>query len=133
MCDSSDWEVACEGGDSCTWSYGATATCSTSQPTTCNGKEYDCNSSTSGDEDCLFTTGSPTFPACYADWDAAGNIYDMSGNVREWTNTSPAAGIYELRGGSFNTIEAGRRCQFDFTVAQSTFSHPSTGFRCCYY
>ena len=59
----------------------------------------------------------------------------MSGNVKEWTNTAPPAstGVHNIRGGSFNNVEAGRTCQFDFPVAANNFASPNTGFRCCYY
>jgi formylglycine-generating enzyme required for sulfatase activity len=60
-------------------------------------------------------------------------VFDLSGNAREWTNTTRGTDIYELRGGSFNNVEAGRTCEFDFTVADQTFRHPNTGFRCCFY
>ena len=131
LCDAPDWETACEGpAGTCDWSYATM--CTASQRTVCNGKEYDCNSATPQDEDCLFTTGSATFPSCRTPWTTA-SIYDLSGNAREWTNTSRGTAIYELRGGSFNNVEAGRACDFDFTVAEQTFRHPNTGFRCCYY
>jgi hypothetical protein len=131
LCDASDWETACEGPTgTCDWSYASS--CTTSQRMTCNGKEYDCNSSTPQDEDCLFNTGSSTFGSCRTVW-STGSVFDLSGNAREWTNTTRGTDIYELRGGSFNNVEAGRTCEFDFTVADQTFRHPNTGFRCCFY
>ena len=132
LCSAADWEVACEGpAGSCDWSYAAS--CSSSQPTACNGMEHDSEAGRAGDQDALYTTGSPTFPMCYTSWAAAGRIYDMSGNVREWTSTAAGTGVYEVRGGSFQSIEAGRACAFDFTVAEQGFAAPSTGFRCCQY
>ena len=131
LCDAPDWESGCEGpAGSCDWSYGSM--CMMSQPTACNGAEYDC-SSAPGDQDCRYPTGSPVFPMCYADWGAGGRAYDMSGNVREWTATNRGTNIFEVRGGSYNHIEAGRTCQWDFTVSNRTFSGPNTGFRCCMY
>jgi len=62
-----------------------------------------------------------------------GSIYDITGNVKEWTATARGSGIYEIRGGAYTNIEAGRRCDFDFTVGASTFSFGDTGFRCCHY
>jgi formylglycine-generating enzyme required for sulfatase activity len=100
---------------------------------TCNGEEYDCDSGRAGDQDCLFSTGSTTFPSCRTSWAAAGNVYDMSGNAREWTSTAVGSSIYEVRGGSYASIEAGRACDFDFTVSAASSAAGNTGFRCCYY
>jgi len=132
LCDSADWQAACEGPSmSCEWSYNTS--CSSSQPTRCNGAEYDCDGGTAGVQDCLQRTGSGTFSGCRTNWGGAGSVYDLSGNVKEWTNTEVIAGVHELRGGSYNNIESGRTCDFDFTVAADDFAFPNTGFRCCYY
>ncbi|MCZ7687240.1 MAG: MopE-related protein [Sandaracinaceae bacterium] len=126
LCEAPDWEATCEGPTgTCEWSYGAM--CTTSQQTACNGAEHDCRSE-AGDQDCLYTTGSPTFPMCFTDWGAAGDVYDLSGNVREWTATSRGTNLFEVRGGSYNHIEAGRSCTFDFAVARRDDSLPNTGF-----
>jgi hypothetical protein len=53
--------------------------------------------------------------------------------LKEWTQTSPSANIYEVRGGSYNNLENGRTCAFNFTVGDTSFRFPTTGFRCCYY
>lgn len=132
LCDAADWQLACEGPTgSCDWSY--SMTCGASEPTRCNGAEYDCVSGTAVDDDCLFSTGSPTFPGCYTDWAASGDIYDLSGNVKEWTSTEVADGLHSIRGGAYNNREGGRTCDFDFTVGDLDFAFPNTGFRCCYY
>jgi hypothetical protein len=132
LCDAADWQTGCEGpSGTCDWSYASS--CTSSQPETCNGQEYDCIPSTYANDNCLYTTGSPTFPSCRTSWGGLGSLYDMSGNAKEWTNTAAGSMIYEIRGGSYTSIEAGRACGFDFTVAQEDFTHPNTGFRCCYY
>jgi formylglycine-generating enzyme required for sulfatase activity len=81
----------------------------------------------------MFPTASATFANCFTDWTGAGVIYDMSGNVKEWTNTAVTSGVHAIRGGSYNNIEPGRTCTFDFTVGNNSFSFPNTGFRCCNY
>jgi len=130
LCSAEDWQAACRGPSSCEWSY-ATA-CTMSQPTTCNGREFDCDPATPDDDDCLLPTGSSSFPSCRTDWGPAGAVYDLSGNAREWTSTTRRPGVRELRGGSYTSIEDGRRCGFSFAAAAETFSHPTTGFRCCH-
>lgn len=57
----------------------------------------------------------------------------MSGNVKEWTYDERVPGLHDIRGGAYNNVEAGRTCQFDYTLGDETFSFPHTGFRCCYY
>jgi hypothetical protein len=132
LCDAMDWEAACEGPSaSCDWSY--QSSCATSSTLTCNGLEFDSDSGTSGNQSALYSTASTSFGACFTDWAGAGVLYDLSGNAREWTYTAVAAGVHEIRGGSYTNIEPGRSCQFDFTAAGSTFSFPNTGFRCCNY
>jgi Notch-like protein len=134
LCDAADWQTACQGpAGTCEWSY-ATA-CSTSSRMTCNGEEYDCDGARAGDQDCLMSTASTTFPGCRTPWGAAagGDLYDMSGNAREWTATSVSSGVFQVRGGSYESIEAGRSCDYNFTVSAGTSAAPNTGFRCCYY
>jgi hypothetical protein len=137
LCDALDWQEACEGpvaATPCSYSYAGSATvCRTSATLTCNGDEFDSNMSLAGDQDALFTTGSPTsFTSCGTTW-SGGVVRDLSGNVKEWTNTSTSAGAFQIRGGSYNNVEIGRTCQFDFTVGSSAFRFPNTGFRCCNY
>jgi formylglycine-generating enzyme required for sulfatase activity len=132
LCEALDWQAACQGpGGSCEWSYGSM--CTTSQRTACNGAEHDCDASLAGDQDCLYQTGASEFPMCFASWGAAGDVFDLSGNVREWTATSRGGSFFEVRGGSYNHIEEGRACDFDFAVARRTDALPNTGFRCCMY
>jgi hypothetical protein len=131
LCDAPDWEAACRGpSSSCDWSYASS--CEASSRMTCNGEEFD-SASASGDQDALYPTASSTFAMCYTDWDSAGVVYDLSGNVKEWTATATGTGIHEIRGGSYNNVEGGRTCQFDFTVGDPNFAFPNTGFRCCRY
>ena len=128
LCGANDWESACEGPTgTCDWSYASN--CTTSQPLVCNGKERD-SSPAPGDQDAIAATGA--FPMCGTQW-AGGRIFDLSGNVKEWTSTAVSAGVYQQRGGAYTTLEEGRACDFDFTVASGDFAHPNTGFRCCFY
>ena len=132
LCDAEDWEVGCQGSSgTCNWAY--PTACNSSNTTRCNGKEYDSDSGTGGDQDSIFPTGSPTFPMCYANHGGSNRIYDLSGNVKEWTYTEAATDIHEIRGGSYNNVEPGRTCTFDFTTGDLNFAFPNTGFRCCRY
>ncbi len=130
LCSADDWQDACEANNTCTWSY--ENSCSSSQPLVCNGEEHD-SAGNAGDQDSVYVTGSTTFPACFAAL-PNGDVFDMSGNIKEWTSTERGSStVHEIRGGSYNNIESGRTCQFSFTAGNNQFQFPNTGFRCCLY
>jgi len=130
VCNAADWQYTCERGAGWVYPYNV----STYNAATCNGNDFDC-SAAAGDQDCLYDT--EAFAGC--SWDPPGGgangIYDLSGNLKEWTNTERPAGSndYEIRGGSYNNIAEGLTCQFDFTLANDGFSFQNLGFRCCNY
>ncbi len=131
LCEEADWQTACEGPPTCDWSYASS--CSSSSPTTCNGLEYGLMSSPA-----MSVTGDTggDFSSCYTHYaaGAANRIYDLSGNVKEWTATERGSStVHAIRGGSYNNVEDGRSCAFDFTVGDENFAFVNTGFRCCRY
>ncbi|HEX4353407.1 MAG TPA: hypothetical protein VHZ95_10840, partial [Polyangiales bacterium] len=143
LCDSATWASACKGpAGTCTWGYSNTgaAVCAhdprvTTYQDVCLGSEAlsaGVVTCPSGVTQCATTTGSSSFAQCRAAL-GGGDVFDLSGNLKEWTRTSPASGIYEIRGGSYNNLENGRTCDFNFTVGATSFRFPNTGFRCCYY
>jgi hypothetical protein len=126
LCSESEWQQACRSSSgSCAWSYDSS--CTTYQADTCNGNDYDFDPATPGDQDGLLPTR--FLSLCHANW-AGGGIFDMSGNVKEWT-AERSAGVNPLRGGSYNNTAVGISCTFDFVVADDTFQFENVGFRCC--
>ncbi|MGE3542358.1 MAG: MopE-related protein [Kofleriaceae bacterium] len=99
----------------------------TAQPQTCNSDEVDTDATTAGDQDGILATGAKA--ACFAN-KATADAFDMSGNVKEWTQAR-AAGENPLRGGASNNEVNGTTCGLDFTLANDTFFFPNVGFRCC--
>ncbi len=131
MCTEDEWSQACRGATApCNWSYTpASGTCNdyvANGSNGCNGSEYVHDPAQPGEW--LLPAG--YLGDCYADHGAAGRVYDLSGNVKEWA-LARAAGVNPLRGGSMNNTSGGLRCDFDFTVANDTFSFQNVGFRCC--
>jgi hypothetical protein len=109
-----------------TWAYQTNP--NVAQPGVCNGDAFDTGPA-AGDQDDIIATG--TRAACNANWGtAATRIFDMSGNVREWT-AERIPGANPIRGGTSNNLEDGLRCALAFTLADDDFSFPNVGFRCC--
>ena len=83
------------------------------------------------DTDALLTTGS--LARCYVQRTGGEKVFDMSGNAKEWTSGLNASGDLVLRGGSYNNLPGGMRCDFDFAVADpaGTVRLANLGFRCC--
>ncbi|HET8934029.1 MAG TPA: MopE-related protein [Polyangiales bacterium] len=148
LCDVATWEDGCAAASgTCTWSYGDAAICAhgpadTTNEQVCMGAEAAADPSTqlecsTGVTQCATYSGNANFAGCYADWGTDKRLYDLSGNVREWThsviggNGGPV--VHAIRGGGYNNFESARTCSFDFNAGDETFHFPSTGFRCCYY
>jgi hypothetical protein len=128
LCTSAEWETACLAGSSGSprWSY------PTSGGTYVSGQCNDSNS-TAGGPWPGGTNGSGAGNQCYAPW-AGGNIFDLSGNVSEWTSTLVTLGAqsyYRVRGGNYQTFPLGTACGFNFVLEQPTFQNFDLGFRCC--
>jgi formylglycine-generating enzyme required for sulfatase activity len=150
LCDASTWEATCKGRDgSCTWGYSNTATVPCSRASATSAYEMICR----GVEDTRPCPGgggacpAGDYTDCYSAL-SGGNVFDMSGNVREWTYTqtntqeqanaranglSVPAPVYAIRGGGYSNSETARTCAFDFGAGDDAFHFPTTGFRCCYY
>jgi formylglycine-generating enzyme required for sulfatase activity len=73
-------------------------------------------------------TGSLT--SCFADNAGTNDMFDMSGNVKEWT-AAQQPGVNPLRGGASHSTTIGTSCALNFTVADNALLFPNIGFRCC--
>ncbi len=126
LCSEAEWQSACVGQTSCVFSY-ATA-CGVAANNTCNGNPYDADPSRPFDQDALYPTAS--FAQCYTPWNGGDRVYDLSGNVKEWT-LARSPGVNPLRGGAYTNPIDGLRCDHDFEIGSDTFLFPDVGFRCC--
>ena len=104
------------------WSYATNP--DTYQATTCNGADRDPNS------DAIVATGS--LASCNSAWPLAngGGVFDLSGNVKEWTSER-LPGANPIRGGASNNTAQGISCALNFTLADDAFFFNNVGFRCC--
>jgi hypothetical protein len=132
VCSVTDWTTACKGqSTTCKWAYTSGSGCNayeTDGSDGCNGHNVNAAPG-SPDTDVLKTTGSMS--ECYADFGAAGQVFDLSGNAKEWTSDTTAQGDHKLRGGSYNNAPMGLQCDFDFSVGGTSLHLPNVGFRCC--
>jgi len=122
LCSEAEWELACSTMSDYLYPYGGT-TLLDYEPDTCNGRDYD------PDDDQLLPTREAD--QCFADWGAAGNVFDMSGNIKEWTGTEVDTDAYRVRGGSYDNVKQGLTCEFDFIAFDQDVEFPNLGFRCC--
>jgi hypothetical protein len=107
-----EWYRACTGGGISNYPYGLMY-----DPTACN----------TSDAGWMQLTDVGGLPNCVGGYDG---IYDMSGNVWEWTNSCNEQGECQRRGGSLFSNGPNARCAIDSLRARD-FRADSQGFRCC--
>jgi hypothetical protein len=122
LCSAEQWQVACEmgGGSQTAYPYGDTY-----EAGYCIGADHPGG---------LAVNATESANQCVATYATYANLFDMSGNVEEWTasESSGGSGLYEIRGGSYNDQSGGLTCGFDFWAAEPTgFRMDNLGFRCC--
>jgi eukaryotic-like serine/threonine-protein kinase len=90
LCSENDFLTACRGtGGACTWAW----------QTDCNAYSTTaCNTSDRTDPDVVLATGA--LSTCYSST-SGGQVFDLSGNVKEFT-AARVSGAIPLRGGSYN-------------------------------
>jgi hypothetical protein len=116
---SSSGTTSCNASTGGTWSYGTNPT--TYQAMTCNGADQ------SMANDDVLATGA--LSQCFAN-QPAGGVFDMSGNVKEWT-LARLPGQNPIRGGASNDTATGISCNLNFILGTDSFFFPNVGFRCC--
>lgn len=124
LCSAAEWQAACQGPMARTYPYGASYL-----PNVCNGADNDTVPGGSINNEVL---PGGAMPMCLA----SSSLYDMSGNVKEWTSTqagTSAGGqpIYFTQGGSFDSPQLGLVCSSALSQATQDTVLPSLGFRCC--
>jgi hypothetical protein len=111
--------------DEKTWAYATNP--KAAQPQACNGDAYDTTPG-GADDDAILPAGA--MPMCFSNGPGTADVFDLSGNVKEWT-AARAPGQNPIRGGASNNEVTGLTCGLNFTLADDTFFFPNVGFRCC--
>jgi hypothetical protein len=123
LCTLAEWQSTCTVGSTVNpiWAYDVAPT--TYNGATCNGFDKLLGAP--------WATGSGA--GCHAN-QAAGSVFDLSGNVAEWTSTATTVGgvtYYQIMGGSYSTLATGLNCRFEFVNQQASYAYYDLGFRCC--
>jgi hypothetical protein len=131
LCTSAEWLDACNSSGNTTFPYGAAFA-----PQSCNGWDY-----TKAAGVTTVPTGAATLCKSDPSTVAGDELYDMSGNVKEWVVTSTTTPlVYEMRGGAYNTASftvgtttsaPGLQCDASIPAPATAVRLPSVGFRCC--
>ncbi len=108
LCSADEWEKACRGPENFVYSYGDTF-----------------------DEDfCGRGLDDPHLAGALGECKSSWGVYDVSGNLREWTDTTRGDMRHIVKGGLPQAATRGTRCAFSTDLADS-FADPTMGFRCC--
>jgi formylglycine-generating enzyme required for sulfatase activity len=115
LCTEHEWEKACKGPRNNFFPYGKVW-----DPNICNTE------TATGEDRTLAPTGSKA--QCKSDYD----IYDLSGNVLEWTSSSLEQNktLSIAKGGSYMRPDYAARCAYRYTAPPGTLD-AEIGFRCC--
>ncbi len=110
LCSADEWEKACKGRRNTVYSYGDT---------------FDADFCGNGLDD-VYKSGAKA--QCKSDW----NVFDMSGNFREWTSSTPRGKDNRriVKGGMKGNSVKGTRCGL---ISDEAFMSKdnSLSFRCC--
>jgi formylglycine-generating enzyme required for sulfatase activity len=108
LCSADELEKACKGSASLVYGY---------------GDKFDAAKCGEGTEQ-IQASGSR--PDCKSSW----GVYDLAGNLREWTSSSPAANRVMVKGGLPMGAAKGTRCAYG-SDQSITWTDATVGFRCC--
>ena len=124
-----EWGFACTLGKTCT--SGCYPYAASYDAALCNGAEANLNAVATVGSFNQCTTSGNLDPS-----DAGAAVFDMSGNLAEWTDDlrgtlADGRKVYTIRGGAFDSFSVGLGCSFMAATLAQDFSYPDTGFRCC--
>lgn len=112
LCADSAWVAACAGPSGTAYPYGTSY-----DPEACNGMDAQTGT----------TAAVASLPTCEG---GVGGLFDMSGNVYEWTDAC-AGGPCLIRGGSFDKPAEDMACDGYHTMDGPSGHREDLGVRCC--
>jgi hypothetical protein len=126
LCTAAEYLAACAGASGASYPYGDDF-----DGAACNAEPFD-GVAGGADDDVLMPTGDSSLALCVS----ADQVYDLSGNLKEWTEditgqTPDGTDIAVLRGGAYDTPAPGATCDFRSSRAAVNTVLPTIGFRCC--
>lgn len=134
LCSDDEWVTACQGSEPTTYPYGPrfrSGMCNDegiSPLRHLHGVSYTHDYATLNDPRLALVAGSVARTGMFARCTSGNGVFDMVGNVHEWT-ASPT-GVF--RGGYFlDTSTLGEGCGYVTRGHAPTYRDYSTGFRCC--
>lgn len=113
LCTEAEWEKACKGPSGTRFPYG-----NQWDPSACSTEDDE------GNDRALGKSGE--FKKCRSGF----NVFDMSGNVAEWTSSEYGAGAYVVKGGAADRPGYDARCAAR-KKKKAADSDAMLGFRCC--
>lgn len=115
LCTEDEWEKACKGPEFLKFPYG-----NTWDGNVCNTEDAQ------GNDRSLSVSGK--WPGCKSGY----GVFDMSGNLREWTDTRFSATVKDIvvKGGSYTKPDWAVRCAVRYNMSPNIKDN-ETGFRCC--
>jgi formylglycine-generating enzyme required for sulfatase activity len=119
LCRRDEWTLACGGPEGRPFPYGASY-----DGGACNGGAHDADPAAPGDQDAPLPAGA--LAAC-----EAGGVFDLSGNLKEWTDDL-VDGQRPVRGGGYaSNVPEGLACGQLGDLKPAELRSANIGFRCC--
>ncbi len=142
LCTRAEWRVGCDCGGTGPDDYGWSDGSGSGGACTTTPGDSPCNFDSNNDGISAGVDATPTDTDCYVHGVDDSSIYDMTGNVREYTMAGNEDGFLcrvtdsdckiMTRGGAENSFEVGAACGYENSFWGDDAPFGNIGFRCCF-